>query len=486
MIPSAFENVKRLSDAQLQDLIADARKGDMSAIQALNLTSATPVLAEMMRREQMREMFQQNMSPRMPGPQTVLDKILAKAEPAGGIGGLETPGVMEEDSFAGGGIVSFRDGGQAGFIEPPPGAALEEGEVDGDRSIGIDRLLAMSPRERRAYEVERARREGQEELEAEPPVRAFTPEEQQKMFDERLKLLQGVTKPYQERMQKLIEQGRINEPQRKEELERAAINRGFASMIGAPRKTRSRLGSFAQNVGAAVQGGMSSYEKGITQLEEAKRLQARAELDALKAESALEKGNFTEARKYADDATDAQNKAEQNYQRGIRGIRRATSDRVSALGRDYVGEMQAEARAAETARKAADDKRDAEIANRRIEALIARSSGGRNSITPAQYAGLVQRGFLKLSEDSKIRRAAEAEAKAAGKVTADGKPDPVAVRSILRNMAQGEVDLDLVARGVSVPETQGAGPQTSGKPTASTAPPPGRVVGAIGDIGQYK
>lgn len=396
MIPSAFENVKRLSDAQLQDLIADARKGDMSAIQALNLTSATPVLAEMMRREQMREMFQQNMSPRMPGPQTVLDKILAKAEPSEGIGSLDIPGALEEDSFASGGIVSFRDGGQAGFIEPPPGAALEEGEVDGDRSIGIDRLLAMSPRERHVYEVERARREGREELEAEPTVRAFTPEEQQKMFDERLKLLQGVTKPYQERMQKLIEQGRINEPQRKEELERSAINRGFASMIGAPRKTRSRLGSFAQNVGAAVRGGMDSYEKGITQLEEAKRLQARAELDALKAESALEKGNFTEARKYADDATDAQNKAEQNYQRGIRGIRRATSDRVSALGRDYVAETQAAARAAETARKAAEDKLEADAKQARTEAILkaalARSRGdGPRQMTEGQRFSAIQR-----------------------------------------------------------------------------------------------
>ena len=405
MIPSAFENVKRLSDAQLQDLIADARKGDMSAIQALNLTSATPVLAEMMRREQMREMFQQNMSPRMPGPQTVLDKILAKAEPAGGIGGLETPGVMEEDSFASGGIVSFQSGGQPDatnirqLLRTPEYYGDEVAPQQSDE-VTDAQWLKMTPDERRLYDKRMVNKEIERRREAlGPQVTEMTPDESEQLFEERLKLLQGVTKPYQERMQKLIEQGRINEPQRKEELERAAINRGFASMIGAPRKTRSRLGSFAQNVGAAVQGGMGSYEKGIAQLEESKRLQARAELDALKAESAFEKGNFSEARKHVDDMVDARRNAARARSQAERNLTNEEKLGIESIDREYRARLVAEQqqKATEAREKAAEKAAEARI---RAAEIRAGGGGGPRQMTEGQYLASIAREEKSIRENT--------------------------------------------------------------------------------------
>ena len=404
MIPSAFDNVKRLSDAQLQNLIADARKGDMSAIQALNLTSATPVLAEMMRREQMREMFQQNMSPRMPGPQTVLDKILAKAEPSEGIGSLDIPGALEEDSFAGGGIVSFRDGGTAAqqsdnILYSPKYYGDEVAPQQGDE-ITDAQWLKMTPDERRLYDKRMVNKEIERRREAlGPQVAEMTPEESENLFKERLELLQGVTKPYQERMQKLIEQGRINEPQRKEELERAAINRGFASMIGAPRKTRSRLGSFAQNVGAAVQGGMGSYEKGIAQLEESKRLQARAELDALKAESAFEKGNFSEARKYVDDMIDARRNAARARSQAERNLTNEEKLGIESIDREYRARLVAEQqqRATEARERAAKQEAEARI---RAAEIRAGGGGGPRQMTEGQYLASIAREEKAIRENS--------------------------------------------------------------------------------------
>lgn len=403
MIPSAFENVKRLRDDQLAQIVRSARNGDMTAIEALNLTSATPVLAEMMRRNRVREMVQKNMSAGVPNPKTVLDQQLSKAEQ--GVGSLEIPGMMEEQTFAGGGIVSFQEGGQAGFIELPPGAELEDEELSGDRPVDLDRLLKMTPRERHIYDIARIRREAQKEVEAETPVKPFTSEEQTRMFEERLKALQQITNPYQERMKKLIESGRIDESKRKEDLERSAYNQAFLNMIGARKLRGSGIGGSLANIASAAKTGLSAYDKGIMQLEEAKRLQARAEMDSIKAEAATERGNFSEARKYADDSTDAQNKAAQNYQRGIRAIRRSTSDAVAAAGRTYVGEQTAEARAAETARKAAEDKMEADAKQARTEAILkaalARSGGdGPRQMTENQFIASVAREEKSIRENS--------------------------------------------------------------------------------------
>lgn len=457
MIPSAFENVKRLSDAQLQDLIADARKGDMSAIQALNLTSATPVLAEMMRREQMREMFQKNMSPRMSGPQTVLDKILAKAEPAEGIGGLDIPGALEEDSFAGGGIVSFNSGGTAAqqsdnVLYTPAMYGDEAAPQQGDE-ITDAQWLKMTPDERRLYDKRMVNKEIERRREAlGPRVAEMTPEESEQLFDERLKLLQGVTKPYQERMQKLIEQGRINEPQRKEELERAAFNRGFASMIGAPRTTRSRLGSFVQNAGAALREGMGSYEKGIAQLGEAKRLQARAELDALKAESAFEKGNFSEARKHVDDMVDARRNSARAYSQAERNLTNEQKLGIESVDREYRARLVAEQqqKATEARERAA-----REAAEARIRAAEIRGGGGGpRQMTEGQYLASIAREEKAIRENT--TRMTELR-----KIHGRGE----ALDDAIYKLAVGKVNRSLPERpGRPAPNS---GEKPSGKPSAT-------------------
>lgn len=351
MIPSAFDNVKRLSDAQLQNLIADARKGDMSAIQALNLTSATPVLAEMMRREQMREMFQQNMSPRMPGPQTVLDKILAKAEPSEGIGSLDIPGALEEDSFADGGIVSFRDGGtaaqQSDSILYSPEYYGDEFTPSPSRELSAEEVAKLPPRQYAAYREARLKDEiARERAALGPAPQEYSDEEQREIQKKQLDFLRGISEPSMRRMQELLEKQRPDEAKTKEELERAAINRGFASMIGAPRRTRSRLGSFAQNVGAAVQGGMGLYETGIAKIEQAKKDYAKSEMEFLKAKLADEAGDVKAANAYMANAVKDRQNAVRTYRGGISDLQRREASERLGISQELRADM-----AADTARK---------------------------------------------------------------------------------------------------------------------------------------
>ena len=213
MIPSAFENVKRLSDAQLQSAVAAARQGDMTAIQALNLTSATPILAEMMRREQMREMFQKNMSPSTPGPQTVLDKLLAQADSSRGIGELEVPGMMEEESYAEGGIVSFAQGesvqGDPGLQEYPQDFQSMPETASSDE-VTDEQWLKMTPQQRSLLAQRQIKKEAAERRAAlgERPSELGS-EEADRLFKRRQEALAAITKPYMERMRAIVEQNRV-------------------------------------------------------------------------------------------------------------------------------------------------------------------------------------------------------------------------------------------------------------------------------------
>lgn len=482
MIPSAFENVKRLSDAQLQSAVAAARQGDMTAIQALNLTSATPILAEMMRREQMREMFQKNMSPSMPGPQTVLDKLLAQADSSRGIGELEVPGMMEEESYAGGGIVSFAQGesvqGDPGLQEYP-----QDFQSMPETPVTDEQWLKMTPQQRSLFAQREIRKEAAERRAAlgERPSELGS-EEADKLFKQRQEALAAITKPYMDRMRAIVEQNRVNEPQRKEELERAAYNEGFASMIGAPRRTSSRLGSLAQNIGAAVRGGMGSYNKGIAQLEEAKRLHARADLDAVKAEAEFAKGNFSEARKYVDDMIESRRNAARVYAQAERDITNQEKSGIASAVQQSRAELMAEQQAEATRQReaAAELRYRQEIEKERMRG--ARTGGGANTIKPNQYASLVQREYTKsLDNRDRVKEAKELAVKNK-QVTPDGKPDPTAVQKILRAKARELVDTDLAARGVAIPEEQ---PDTSGKGApepnrgGASSPPKDQIVGGL-------
>lgn len=405
MISSAFENVKRLSDDQLRGTVEAARRGDMSAIEALNLTSATPVLAEMLRRNKIREMFQKNMSGASPNPQTVMDKVLAQADATKGVGSLETPGMMEEEAYAGGGIVSFSGGGGPGFIEEPPieGSGMSDRQLlrtpeyydepqQTSDEITDAQWLRMSPAERLRYE----KRLLSKSIDARraalgQPVSELTPQEGTELFSERLKMLQDFTKPYNERMQKLVAEGRVDEGKRKEELGRSALNQAFLGMIGARKARGSGIGGSLANIAGAATGGIKAYEAGIAKLEEAKRLQNRAEMDAIKAESALEKGNFAEARKYVDDMIDARRNAARSYTQSQRllGVEEKTG--IESLDREYrAGLVAEEARRRTEAREEA-DRKEREARAKGEWNPRGGGAGGPRPMTEGQYLASIAR-----------------------------------------------------------------------------------------------
>lgn len=466
MIPSAFENVKRLSDAQLQDLIADARKGDMSAIQALNLTSATPVLAEMMRREKMREMFQQNMSPQMPGPQTVLDKILAKAEPSEGIGSLDIPGALEEDSFAGGGIVSFQSGGttaqQSDNILYSPKYYGDEVAPSMDRELSAEEVAKLPPRQYAAYRRERAKKGYELEragLGFMP--QEYTDEEQQEIQKKQLDFLRGISEPSTRRMQELLEKQRPDEAKTKEELERTAINRGFASMIGAPRTTRSRLGSFAQNVGAAVRGGMDSYEKGIVKIEQAKKDYAKSEMEFLKAKLADEAGDIKAANVYMANAVKDRQNAVRAYRGGIADIQRRQSSEEDNITREEAALIREETAAQERKRREA--QLEAEIKAGKYERRG--GGGGPRQMTEGQYLASIAREEKAIREN----RTRMSELK---KIYGSGE----ALDDAIYRLAIDKVNRSTSERAGKPATKPGEKPKPGENPKAATQLPEGAVV----------
>lgn len=101
-----FNNIKRLSDQQLDQIIQKARSGDNEVLQALDLYSPIPLLSEKMRRNKLRQ-EQAAQQAQQQEEQTVADQIA-------GVGSLPVPGMMEEQNYAGGGIVAFQTGGKTG------------------------------------------------------------------------------------------------------------------------------------------------------------------------------------------------------------------------------------------------------------------------------------------------------------------------------------------------------------------------------------
>lgn len=100
-----FNNVKRLSDQQLDQVLQQVRSGDTKVLQALNLYSPIPLMAEKLQRKQRRE--EQEAEQMQANPEPVIDQLA-------GVGSLPVPGMMEEQNYAGGGIVAFAGGGSSG------------------------------------------------------------------------------------------------------------------------------------------------------------------------------------------------------------------------------------------------------------------------------------------------------------------------------------------------------------------------------------
>lgn len=422
MIPSAFENVKRLPDDQLARVVQAARQGDMTAIEALNLTSATPVLAEMMRRNRMREMMQKNMMGGAPDPKTVLDKQLAQAQATQGIGDLEIPGRMEEQTYAHGGIVSFSGGEEVegsdiqpqveDFVSPAydglrmtktpemygdiPSAAPQG---DGIRELSAEEIAKMTPRQREMYLKQLTTRRYEEARAAlgKPPT-DMTPEEQREEYEKNLALARQTSAPYLKQMQELLAQAKPDQAKIEQDATKRAINMGLLSLIGAKRMPgESRMSSFASNVGEALRTGAGAYEKGVGGIDRLKREYLDSQLKFVEAQNAAARGDAAVARDLAKQASDQRRDAVRIYNSDNRTLTNAQKAELDSITRQTVAEIQAEQRA-----------RDAEVRERiaqnrdkiilQAAGIRAGGSGGSRPITEGQAVAAIQREVKRIMD----------------------------------------------------------------------------------------
>ena len=100
-----FNNVKRLSDDQLTQMLQQARSGNNDVLQAMGLYSPIPLMAEQLRRKNLRE--EASAQQQQAEQPSVADQLA-------GVGSLPVPGMMEEQNYVHGGIVAFNKGGSSG------------------------------------------------------------------------------------------------------------------------------------------------------------------------------------------------------------------------------------------------------------------------------------------------------------------------------------------------------------------------------------
>jgi hypothetical protein len=113
ILNQSLENIKLLSDQQLGQVLQDARSGNGQVLQALGMQSAVPLLAEKARRDNLRQAQSGQQAMQQGQQPTIADQVMGQGQaPVSGIGAHEIPGMMEEQNFAGGGIVAFAGGGQ--------------------------------------------------------------------------------------------------------------------------------------------------------------------------------------------------------------------------------------------------------------------------------------------------------------------------------------------------------------------------------------
>ncbi len=442
MIPSAFENVKRLSDGQLQGLVEAARKGDMTAVNALNLTSATPVLAEMMRRQQMRDMFQKNMMASQPDSQkqpSVADQILAANDR--GIGGLEVPGVMDEDSesYASGGIVAFSRGGEPRADDPimtniPAGEAYE---VSGGKVPAYERAR-FSPQERRDYDIAQFRADMDEEIRnLGPRPSAYSEEEAKQDFEQRLAMLRGITDPYTKRLQELIARTRPDVAGETKKTRDQAEIAAFLSMIGKQQPAGSGVGRSLYNTAQSVLGGVEQYNKGISSLKKAEQAHAEAEMEGIKAESARAAGNFKEALLHQENQRKAREAELRFYNQSLRNVERERKTGIESIDRGFIAEIRAAQAAAETARKEeADRRRDKTLIE--VAGIRANARGGGGGNTDAETRAAEARATRDYNDRVKdtrvVKRATElvtSDARAKGVTLTPAQVDQAVRRYLL-------------------------------------------------------
>ena len=115
ILNQSLENIKDLTDQQLRQVLQNARSGNGRVLEALGMQSAVPLLAEQSRRDNIRQAQAGQQAMQQGQQPTIADQIMGQGQEqasVSGIGAHEIPGMMEEQNFAGGGIVAFSGGGQ--------------------------------------------------------------------------------------------------------------------------------------------------------------------------------------------------------------------------------------------------------------------------------------------------------------------------------------------------------------------------------------
>lgn len=334
-------NLNRLSDQQLDQIIQRAKSGDNQVLQTLGLYSPIPLLSEKMRRNTLRQAQAAQSAPaRQP---TVADKIA-------GVGSLPVPGVMQEENFAGGGIVAFAGGGtpsQESFEQRLLNTRKDlmqevEDQTEELRKIHGPAPTQMTPEERLAY-----------------GAKAY---EQAQEFD----------RPYREKMEAMLaQQAPDTEGRKKDEFNKSLLNASLALMGGRGKG----ISGFVADLGGAARIGVQGYESGMDAVRKAEEEHKRSLMLGEKYKYEMSKGN----KKLADEAMDASNVAEQN---SIRLHRLGATEiaKARAAGMQNVGSTISTLERVERDRlRAENEARKNNIAERRLEAMMAGilSGGGR-------------------------------------------------------------------------------------------------------------
>jgi hypothetical protein len=301
-------------------------------------------------------------------PTTIVDRIAEavkqkiQSEPSpqqmAGIGAVPIPNVMQEQNFAGGGIVAFAKGEDVVGQEQPP----EKKPVP--PALGTS-AVSRGLQERLERDLQRI----EEERKGLGRVDPYTGEELSSMYGKEYSAAEERVKPFLDRMRALEESGRPDIPGMEKRSERAARQAMFSRMM----QTRGAgFGAGIAGFGAALDEKQRQEEKGLASIDAAKKAHVASQRLMVQAEMEANKGNSEAARRLVD-AANAAKKAEVADNRNAHRELGRNYDRVNDI---YEANVRAEQQAAATAQRERAAELRAETDRLRIEAAIAKAGRG--------------------------------------------------------------------------------------------------------------
>jgi hypothetical protein len=418
-------------------------------------------------------------------PTTIVDRIAEavkqkiQSEPSpqqmAGIGAVPIPDVMQEQNFAGGGIVAFAKGEDVVGQEQPPekkpvSSALGTSAVSRDLQSQLQERLKRLDEERKGL----------------GRVDPYTSEELSTMYGKEYSAAEGRTKPFLDRLRALEESGRPDTARMQADTESTARRRAIAELF----QTRGR------GIGAALAGAgrsMGSYEdamqRGVASIDAAKKAHFASQKLMVQAEMEANKGNSEAARRLVD-AANAAKKAEVADNRNAHRELGRDYDRVNEI---YETNVRAEQQAAATAQREAASQRQYEAMMAKIDATtkmaLARmgggggGGGGKVDATYKLIEGTVSRLYMNKDVMESATNRAKDAAKAAGidrKSPEYGAFVEKHVAGTVANIAR-QVAVDIPGGIVNLPPSIKPSAPASATP-APAAPPAGRMkVDALGN-----